>query len=138
MRRGRRSAAVGVGVLLAATLIAGCSTEVDPDIPVAGTDDSSTTTTFVATGSTADLLDQLLTEASTLSEAIVENEGQHEAIERIDLIWAAARPGVEASATDSVGEFERAIALLHNGVDRRRPADADKAYNNLVVLVAFV
>ena len=28
--------------------------------------------------------------------------------------------------------------MLHTGVDRRRPADADKAYNNLVQLVAVV
>ena len=35
------------------------------------------------------------------------------------------------SAPDSLLEFDRAIAMLHTGVDRRRPADADKAYNNL-------
>ncbi len=29
-------------------------------------------------------------------------------------------------------EFDRTIAMLHTGVDRRRPADADKAYTNLV------
>ena len=33
-------------------------------------------------------------------------------------------------------EFEAAIGLAHLGVERRRPADADKAYLNLTALVA--
>ena len=52
------------------------------------------------------------------------------------MIWEAARPGVEQAGPDSVLEFDQAIELLHTGVDRRRPADADKAYNNLTQLVA--
>ncbi len=82
------------------------------------------------------MLDQLLAEAGTLSEAIVQNEGQHEIIGRIDVIWTAARPGVEQASPDSVTEFDQSIELMHTGVDRRRPADADKAYNNLTQLVA--
>ena len=96
------------------------------------------TTEFVASGSTAELLDQLLAEAGGLSEAIVANEGQQASIERIDEIWEAARPGVEEAVPDGLLEFDRAIVMLHTGVDRRRPADADKAYTNLVQLVAAV
>jgi hypothetical protein len=118
------------------TLLAGCATEVDPEIPTAITEASTVTTEFVASGSTDELLEQLLTEAGTLSEAIVTNEDQHEIIGRIDVIWEAARPGVEQADPDSVLEFDQAIELLHTGVDRRRPADADKAYNNLTQLVA--
>jgi hypothetical protein len=121
---------------LLVTLLAACATEVDPEIPTAITGASTVTTEFAASGSTAELLDQLLTDAGTLSEAIVTNEGQHEIIGRIDVIWQAARPGVEQTDPDSVLEFDQAIELLHTGVDRRRPADADKAYNNLVQLVA--
>ena len=117
-------------------LLAGCATEVDPQIPTPRTDESTTTTEFVATGSIDELLDQLLAEAAVLSEAIVQNEGQRDIVERIDVIWSAARPGVEAAAPDNLLEFDRAIAMLHTGVDRRRPADADKAYNNLAQLVA--
>ena len=131
MSPGRPLAAAALFV----TLLAGCATEVDPEIPTA-TEASTVTTEFVATGSTDELLDQLLTEAGTLSEAIVTNEGQHEIAGRIDVIWEAARPGVEQAGPDSVLEFDQAIELLHTGVDRRRPADADKAYNNLVQLVA--
>ena len=121
---------------LLVTVLAGCATEVDPEIPPAITEASTVTTEFVASGSTAELLDQLLAEAGTLSEAIVQNEGQHEIIGRIDVIWTAARPGVERASPHSVTEFDQAIELMHTGVDRRRPADADKAYNNLIQLVA--
>ncbi len=116
--------------------IAGCATEVDPDIPAVETGATPSSTEFVAEGSTAELLDQLLADASGLSEAIVANEGQHVIVGRIDVIWAAARPGVESVAPDQLLEFDRAIVMLHTGVDRRRPADADKAYNNLRNLVA--
>ena len=61
--------------------------------PRAVDDPPPTTTEFVAVGSIDELLDQLLAEAAVLSEAIVPNEGQRQAIvERIDVIWAAARP----------------------------------------------
>ena len=63
--------------------------------------DSPATTEFVAAGSTAELLDQLLAAASMLSEAIVANDGQHELIERIDVLWEAARPGVEEAQPDA-------------------------------------
>jgi hypothetical protein len=122
--------------VLAIGTFVGCATEVDPDVPVVDSGAAPSTTEFVADGSTAELLDQLLTEAGGLSEAIVENEGQHDTIGRIDVIWEAARPGVESVAPEQLLEFDRAILLLHTGVDRRRPADADKAYNNLRNLIA--
>lgn len=113
-----------------------CATTVDPDVAVRQTGESTTTTPFVASGSTAELLDQLLDEASRLSEAVVVNEGQHDIVARIDTIWEAARPGVEDAAPDSLPAFDRAVAMLHTAVDRRRPADADKAYTNLQNLTA--
>ena len=118
-------------------LLGACATEVDPELasPEAGAS-AAPTTEFVATGSTAELLDELLSEAGSLSEAIVDNDGQHVIVARIDVIWEAARPGVEVATEGDVASFERAIALLHRGVDRRHPADADKAYNNLRNLVA--
>ena len=123
---------------MVALTVAGCATQVDPDVPVVGTGVATPTTEFVVEGSTAELLDQLLAEAGELSEAIVQNEGQHDIIDRIDEIWAIARPGVESVAPNQLVEFDRAIVMLHTGVDRRRPADADKAYNNLRNLVAAV
>jgi hypothetical protein len=129
---GRPRAAAALVVMV----LAGCATEVDPEIPTAITEASTVTTEFVVTGSTDELLDQLLAEAAVLSEAIVQNEGQRDIVGRVDVIWAAARPDVEEASPDSVLAFDRAVAMLHTGVDRRRPADADKAYTNLAQLVA--
>jgi hypothetical protein len=123
---------------LTAILLAACATELDPDVEVPDTGTAPATTEFVATGSTEELLDQLLDEAAGLSEAIVENEGQRDIIARIDVIWEAARPGIEATSPDDVLGFDRTIALMHRGVDRRRPADADRALINLRNLVAAV
>ena len=125
-----------MSLALAVAALAGCATEVDPDVEVAPSGEAAPTTEFVAVGTTTELLDQLLAETSGLSEAITANEGQHDVIGRIDVIWAAARPGVESVAPDQLLEFDRAIVMLHTGVDRRRPADADKAYNNLRNLIA--
>jgi hypothetical protein len=131
----RRRSAAALAVVVGTALSAGCATEIDPEIPTADSGSAPPTTEFVATGTTSELLEQLLAEAGVLSEAIVDNEGQHETMHRIDVIWAAARPDVEASDPDHLLEFDRAMVMLHTGVDRRRPADADKAYNNLVELV---
>ena len=92
-----------------AALLGACATEVDPELasPEAGAS-AAPTTEFVATGSTAELLDELLSEAGSLSEAIVDNDGQHVIVARIDVIWEAARPGVEAATEGDVAAFERA------------------------------
>jgi hypothetical protein len=124
-------AAVAVTACLAA-----CATTVDPDITAPPTGDTSPTTIFVATGTTAELLDQLLVEVEQLSEAIVDNEGQHAIVARVDVIWEEARPGVGEAAPETVREFDTVVDLLHRAVDRRRPADADRALINLRNLVA--
>jgi hypothetical protein len=131
----RRRPATTLVCGLVAIVLAGCSTEVDPDLASEATGVPATSE-FVVEGSTAEVLDQLLDEAAGLSEAIVDNEHQRQVIRRIDVLWAAARSAVEEAAPDSVGSFDRTIALMHTGVDRRRPADADKAYTNLTNLVA--
>jgi hypothetical protein len=120
---------------LAAIVFAGCSTVVDPEIAAESTGVPSTTE-FVAEGTNTELFDQLVDEAGGLSEAIVANHGQRVIVGRIDTLWEAARPAVEHDAPDTLAAFDRTIALMHTGVDRRRPADADKAYTNLVNLLA--
>jgi hypothetical protein len=131
----RRHRTALAATALAAIVVAGCATEVDPEIAAESTGVPSTTE-FVAVGTSAELFDQLVAEAGVLSEAIVANHGQRTIVGRIDTLWMAARPAVEQESPDSLVEFDRTIALMHTGVDRRRPADADKAYTNLVNLLA--
>ncbi len=116
-------------------VLTACATTVDSDVTTVAPG-QATTTVFVATGSAAELLDQLVTEATGLSEAIVENEGQRDTLGRIETLWEAARPGVEEAAPDAVADLDRTIALMRTAVERRTPADADKALNNLRPLVS--
>jgi len=134
--RGIASAASAATLCVSACALSACATTIDPNATTLPPGGSTTTTVFVASGSTLELLGQLVDEAVGLSEAIVENEGQRDIVARIDTLWAAARPGVERTVPDNVVEFDRTIELMHNGVDRRRPADADKALTNLRTLIA--
>ena len=56
------------------------------------------TTEFVPTGSTGELLDQLGTETAGLSDRLVDNDGQRQALVRIEANWALARPGSPVTA----------------------------------------
>ncbi len=137
MSQRRLAAGAAVVVALSSALaLTACATTIDPDVTTVASGDAAQTTVFVATGSTTALLDQLVVEATGLSEAITENEGQRSTMERIDALWEVARTGVDAKAPDMLADFDRAVALMRNGVDRRRPADADKALNNFRSLAA--
>lgn len=139
----RRAALVA---LVATCSLAACANTIDPDVAadlerteaerdaaVAGTE---AVEPFRPEGTPAELLTGLLGEAVTLSEAIVENEGDNEILARVDAYWAAAEPAVSEANATLARDIERAVALMRNGVERRRPADADKAAINLRTLVA--
>ena len=95
-----------------------------------------TTTVYVAGGSTDDLLTSMSTEVAALSEKLVESEGQGEALERIEAQWTLVRPVIERERPELLDSFDAAIAQVQRSVERRRPADADKASKNLTTLIA--
>ena len=136
MTQTRRTALAALPLVSGAVLMSACSTTIDPTATTIPANSTTTTLPFVAEGTTAELLDQLLDEADGLSERIVENEGDEALLDRINTIWEAARPGVEDAAADLLLEFDRAIELMNSAVERRRHADADKALNNLRNLIA--
>lgn len=99
---------------------------------------ASTTTSTVPTGTVDELLDRLLAEVAALSERVVDNDGDDEALARAEALWEAAEADVEAARRDLLDDFAAAMQLVRRSVERRRPADADKAANNLRVLIAAV
>lgn len=130
----RRSALV----LAVVVSLGACANTIDPDAAADPTDDSAptvATSPFQPEGTTEELLAGLLEEATTLSEAIVENEGDNEILARVDAYWAAAEPVVVEQDEALAGNIDRAVAMMHTGVERRRPADADKATINLRTLI---
>jgi hypothetical protein len=126
-RRTTAAAALAALALLGACAETTVDTTDTTDVVV----DSSST---VPTGTTAELLERLITETSGLSELVVEGEGEIVALASIEALWAAARPGVEEERPELLDQFDDAMAYARRAVERRRPADADKAAQNLRTL----
>ena len=75
-------------------------------------------------------------ETEGLSDMLVDNDGQHQALVRVEAIWAVARPEVASDHPELLEGFDTVIDLVRRSVERRRPADADKAHKNLLTLIA--
>lgn len=128
------------GVVLLVVVVGCAETTVDtqPSVttdPLSGDGTLVTVAATAPSGTTTELGAALVAEARGLSDKIVDGEGQVEALSRLRARWDALRPDVEAANPDLLASFEVAIELAANGVERRRPADADKASNNLATLV---
>jgi hypothetical protein len=125
------SVVVGIGALC--SLVA-CDS-VTYDATATTSDRATTSTVFVPTGSTADLLASIATRIDGLSEQLVDGEGQRDSLARIQAEWAVVRPAIEAAKPELLAGFDAVLAQVKRAVDRRRPADADKAAKNLTVLI---
>jgi hypothetical protein len=135
--RARRPVPLPVAVVVsAASLISCAETTIDSTATTAAGDGAPPTTTFAPTGTTTELLEQLAAETATLSDRVIENEGQREALARITALWALVRPAIETEREQLLGGFDTVVDLLRRSVERRRPADADKAHKNLLMLIA--
>ena len=131
----RLVAASAVAVVALVSLTACAETTVDTSLTAPPTADV-TTSVFAPSGTTAEMLDELVGESGRLSDLIIANDGEVEALARIETLWSLVGDEVAAERPDLVPGFDSAIGLLRTGVERRRPADADKAYNNLRALAA--
>jgi hypothetical protein len=125
--------ASGVG-LLAALALAGCNS-ITYDASATTAPKVTTTTVYVPTGSTKDLLASIATQVDGLSERLVANEGQRDVLARIQAEWRVVRPAIESQRPQLLAGFDAVLAQVERSVVRRRPADADKAAKNLAVLI---
>lgn len=91
--------------------------------------------TTVLTGTTAELLPQMLAEVEALSLRVSNNDRDGAAATRIEALWAAIKPGIEATQPELVEDFEFVVRRCRAAADRNRPADADRAFKNLDALV---
>ena len=78
----------------------------------------------------------LAAETAALSATLIDNEGETEALARIEELWGGLRPEVARERPELLDGFEAVIGLARRAVERRRPADADKAHKNLLTLIA--
>lgn len=93
------------------------------------------TTTVLPVGSAAELLPQLVTEASTLSTSIAEHGDKLSVVERLEALWAAVHDEVLGTDRDIATEIEAEIAKGRSAAELNRPGAADKVYRNLTALV---
>lgn len=138
MRRLRKvCVATAVGMALTAVASACATTIVETDATTTST--STTTTTLPADDITA-LLDALLDRVRGLSEIVVETGGARaqSRLAEIEAVWDRSRVLIERDHEALLDDFDRMIGLCRRAVERRRPAEADKAYSFLRPLVDAV
>jgi hypothetical protein len=89
---------------------------------------------------TVEVLDAMHTLIGELSEIVAATGGPRafDHLDRIETLWERARPAIQADHTTLLSDFERMMALCRLAVERRRPAEADKAFAFLTPLIAAV
>ncbi|CAB4859922.1 unannotated protein [freshwater metagenome] len=114
--------------------VAGCAkTTIDSSITEAPI---VAVTTTLPTGSAAELLPRLVTEAGKLSDIIGSARNKTEQLEVITNLWNAARDQVAASNAETAATFDFAVDLCAKATQFNRPADADKCFRHLTALTA--
>ena len=92
-------------------------------------------TTVPIVGTPAELLTEMAIDLSQLSAQIADEGDERATLARIEAIWAVAKPEVEATARELVGDIQASVDMARTAVVRVRPADADKAFAVLTDLV---
>lgn len=142
MRLGRSHVVAQAALCLAAALgLGACATTVvdSTDSSTSSSAPVTVATTAVPTGTT-EILAALHDNVGQLSEIVVETGGDRafDQLAQIESLWERVRPAVEADHPNLVSDFERMMALCRLAVERRRPAEADKAYAFMTPLIAAV
>lgn len=123
-----------LGLTAATLLLTSCGDSVVTSS--GGTDDkAAAVSTTRPVGSPDQLLPRLVTTLRAVSEAIIDDADQVALFADAEALWAAARPEVAASDADIATEMDGMMDLARRAVERRRPADADKAAKYLGDLV---
>lgn len=112
---------------------AGSDSTVEPGATVAAT---IVTTTIAITGIPADLLPEMAVEMSRLSAQVAEDgDAEIATLAKIVGMWAAAEAQVRATNPELVSSIQTTVEMATSAVERKRPADADKAFSLLTNLV---
>lgn len=118
-----RAAAI---LVTAATIVAGCGATVI-NVETTTTVPAST---VVPRGDARALFDNIRAAAGEIGELVVEGDSAaaRRLLEAARLNWAELEPLVIESGVDLKEQIETVLSLMTTAVERRRPADADKAY----------
>lgn len=135
----RRISVAVAGVLALTVPLASCGETV-----IVGSLETTTTSSSTVppppTGDISDLLGQLADLTDGLSQVVIENdrtEGDRR-IARAEEIWTVLEPQIRDAGVDLVEEVRSVIDLITTSVNRRRPADGDKAQRFVDLIIDSV
>lgn len=133
---GTRLPSRAVSVLLCAGVLSSCSTTILDTINTTTTSSVVTTTTIPA-GDIPALLAQLLGNTEGLGSAIVAKDKAVTSarLRDVESVWIALRPQLLELPNDLATDIERIVDLVRSAVNKKRPADADKAQRFLSLIV---
>ena len=129
-----------LSVSLCAIALTSCATEItgstESTIPVVTT----TTLPKAPTGSLISLLEQLVPVADGLGQAVVDGDSKvsKAKVAQADAIMVAIEPLIRESKIDILESVQRVVDLMHTAVERKRPADADKALRFIPLIIEAV
>lgn len=125
-----------VVVVLCAGVLTSCSTTILDTINTTTTS-SVVTTTTIPTGDIPELLGQLLENTQGLGSAIVAKDKAvtAEKLRNVESIWVALKPQLLELPNDLATDIERIVNLVRSAVNKKRPADADKALRFVSLIV---
>jgi uncharacterized protein YcfL len=128
-----RVALLSVAAGLAGLTLTGCKSTYDASLATSA-ETVAVTTTTLPVGTVAELLPLMLAEVKALSERVAASNDAKEAATRIEQYWAAMKDEISADHPELVPDFEFVVRRSRAAADRKRPADADRAYRNLQAL----
>ena len=123
----------------AIALLSSCATTYNSDANApATTTPSASTTTTIPRGSTEELFAQLLETGKEVGNDVAQGDMRTARTKLADIraIWIGIQPQIDDASQDLLDDTQRMINLFITAVERKRPADADKAMRFLPSLIS--
>ena len=125
-----------VGAAALVISLASCATKIDTAAESTTTVPASTTTT-IPRGTLTELFDQILAIGLGLGNDVASGKSvdAREKLADIKATWQAVQPLIADRGADLNADLQRLINLYITAVERKRPADADKATRFLTLAI---
>ena len=126
-----------LSIAFCAIALTSCATEITGSTESTVVPVTTTTIPVAPTGSIISLLQQLIPVADGLGQAVVDGESKlaKEKVAQADAILLAIEPLILESEIDILESVQRVVRLMQTAVERKRPADADKALRFIPLII---
>ena len=126
-----------LSIAFCAIALTSCATEITGSTESSVVPVTTTTIPVAPTGSIISLLQQLIPVADGLGQAVVDGESKlaKEKVAQADAILLAIEPLILESEIDILESVQRVVRLMQTAVERKRPADADKALRFIPLII---